>query len=466
MSLLNFDDNKKFSNHSGRGISIRKTLKTILGIGALVGVVTFGSTLAASINLNSNGPVEFGQGVAQTSACDNSITVTPTSHFANDSEGGSFALSTITLSGIDSSSEHCYGKTFTIKGYGETGGALDLVMGVGSVEVTAFGDSFGLAGSPSGVSIGSIDGTEFTLTFNTDANPVSAADVYQITIESTAVGSLIVSSISDPIQASVASTSSYTITTFNIADGASPEIIWFTGTDGLTETTAPTGISISGSNISSNSSTQTVSATGSSEEGTYYFKVNVIGNVSSVIALSVGPAPSYSVGEISASGGKVFYKQVSAFTMSGAPCGTNCHYLEVAPKTWSGGVTDPAIWWGASNGYASSHLLGTGSTLGTGYSNTTKIIEREGGNAAEATRNYAGPNGQTAGEWFLPSKTELLLLRDSSVYLRSDFYDYWYWTSTQLYEGAAWFLPMNSSGGFDNYWNEDSTGRVRAIRAF
>ena len=74
MSILNFD------GPSGRNFG--KPFKVILGIGALAAVVAVASTLAANININS-GPVEFGQGVAQTTACDDSITVTPRSQFIN-----------------------------------------------------------------------------------------------------------------------------------------------------------------------------------------------------------------------------------------------------------------------------------------------------------------------------------------------------------------------------------------------
>ena len=74
MILLNLD------GPSGRNFG--KPFKVILGIGALAAVVAVASTLAANISINS-GPVEFGQGVAQTTACDDSITVTPRSQFIN-----------------------------------------------------------------------------------------------------------------------------------------------------------------------------------------------------------------------------------------------------------------------------------------------------------------------------------------------------------------------------------------------
>ena len=75
MSILNFD------GPSGRNFG--KPFRVVLGIGALTAVVAVASTLAANININS-GPVEFGQGVAQTTACDDSITVTPQSRFINN----------------------------------------------------------------------------------------------------------------------------------------------------------------------------------------------------------------------------------------------------------------------------------------------------------------------------------------------------------------------------------------------
>ncbi len=83
MAILNFD--------SQSGSSSRRPIKVILDIGALAAVVTVASTLAANININS-GPVEFGQGVAQTTSRDDQITVTPYSTFINDSSTGSHML--------------------------------------------------------------------------------------------------------------------------------------------------------------------------------------------------------------------------------------------------------------------------------------------------------------------------------------------------------------------------------------
>jgi hypothetical protein len=148
MTLLNLDGS------SGRKSG--KSLKVLLGIGALAAVVAIASTLAANISINS-GPVEFGQGVAQTAACDDQITVTPYSTFINDSSTGSHKLSSIKVSGIDSTEGKCSGKTFVIKAYGEEG-MLDLLnystIGFGdppqiyqsdtytAVEITNYGGNF------------------------------------------------------------------------------------------------------------------------------------------------------------------------------------------------------------------------------------------------------------------------------------------------------------------------------------
>jgi hypothetical protein len=92
MSILNFDGT------SGRKSG--KPFKVILGIGALAAVVAVASTLAANININS-GPVEFGQGVAQTTACDDSITVTPQSRFINTANSETSTSQSVQVGAVD-----------------------------------------------------------------------------------------------------------------------------------------------------------------------------------------------------------------------------------------------------------------------------------------------------------------------------------------------------------------------------
>ena len=124
MSFLNFDSVKQKT--SGE----KKSLAILLSISALVGIIALGTTLAASINLNSGAPVEFGQGVAQTAACDaNGITLTPYSKFINGGEVRSEATSDFIFTGFSLSgiSENCMGVIFRLKAYNDgENNALDI----------------------------------------------------------------------------------------------------------------------------------------------------------------------------------------------------------------------------------------------------------------------------------------------------------------------------------------------------
>jgi hypothetical protein len=171
MSILNFD--------SPRTPRSSRSLRIALGAGAVAAIVAIASTLAATININS-GPVEFGQGVAQTAACDDSINITPMSSFVNSTDTstlGSFMFTGIQVSDIDSSVGKCQGKTLTFKAYGDT---ETVALETYSVFVgdTDFLSSSGTI-SDSGVGTST---SSFTLTF--DPATISANDVYKITVES------------------------------------------------------------------------------------------------------------------------------------------------------------------------------------------------------------------------------------------------------------------------------------------
>jgi hypothetical protein len=84
-------------------------LNTGLGLAAVILVASIGTTLAGSIVINSDTDFEFGQGIVNTTACDNTITVTPNSKL----ESGEFLLDNIIISGI--SDYDCAGKYLTIK---------------------------------------------------------------------------------------------------------------------------------------------------------------------------------------------------------------------------------------------------------------------------------------------------------------------------------------------------------------
>ena len=85
---------------SARTGSAKLKYKVAVGVGGLAGLFGIGSTLAASISLNNGGAVEFGQGVAQTAACDeDGFTVTPITYYSNSSS--TFKLSKLHVSGLN-----------------------------------------------------------------------------------------------------------------------------------------------------------------------------------------------------------------------------------------------------------------------------------------------------------------------------------------------------------------------------
>ena len=176
MSLLDFSRLK--SKRSGP----KKSFKLIVGIGALVGIISFGSTLAASINLNDSTPIEFGQGIAQTTACDSQISMTPISTFLNG-EPGEFRFTGITLSGVDgtdqsNSSQGCAGKSFTIKTYDSNGNQLPEIY---VLSLDSNGSYISIYGNIDATNPGS-ENSIATITFLTPV--ISASEVYAITFES------------------------------------------------------------------------------------------------------------------------------------------------------------------------------------------------------------------------------------------------------------------------------------------
>ena len=182
MSLLNFDGPSGSSGKSKITSAASKPLKLILGVGVLAAVIGLGSTLAANIALNTGAPIEFGQGVAQTTSCDSEVILTPISTFVNAEGAGAFRFSGITLSGLDTTdqtgpSEGCAGKSFTIKAYDDNGVLLDPTYTI-TVGASAFTSTDGnTSDSNFGEELSSV-----TLTF--DPAEILATDVYRITIES------------------------------------------------------------------------------------------------------------------------------------------------------------------------------------------------------------------------------------------------------------------------------------------
>ena len=142
---------------------------------------------------------------------------------------------------------------------------------------------------------------------------------------------------------------------------------------------------------------------------TITFSADGLTNASTTIALTGincdGKSFTCRLGDTGPGGGKVIYVASGTFIQSdatGSMCSSECKYLEAAPNTEA--LTYIYQWSENTN-----NTIGTTSTaIGTGYSNTLKIIGQSGAGtsgAASAARNYRGPNNLT--DWFLPSIDEL-----------------------------------------------------------
>lgn len=174
-----------------------------------------------------------------------------------------------------------------------------------------------------------------------------------------------------------------------------------------------------------------------------------LSSLSSGAVYAAGTA--YAVGDIGPGGGKVFYTSVTAFTETGAPCGSNCHYLEWAPTTW------------ASNNNKNNQFLfdqpnyyggGTGTALGTGYNNTLLLARDNSAsnyvtNALDAPRLVRAYRGGSQSDWFIPSAGEWYLISQSSVFSTGGFTggDNLYWTSTANNVGPGTALQLHTVTG-------------------
>ena len=172
----------RFSPENGAKPYRSKKLRRLIPGVALISVIALGSTLAANINLNDSTPVEFGQGVAQTTACDSQILVTPISSYQNDEESG-FEFTGIKLSDVDTTdqdgpSEGCAGKIFTVKTYDGSGQLITPTYTIAVLPDGSFESESGNASTENP------NDPESSSTLVFDSPSISAEDVYQITIES------------------------------------------------------------------------------------------------------------------------------------------------------------------------------------------------------------------------------------------------------------------------------------------
>ena len=149
------------------------------------------------------------------------------------------------------------------------------------------------------------------------------------------------------------------------------------------------------------------------------------------------------LGDTGPGGGTVFYMG-AAFTMAGATCNTSCRYLEWAPVSWASTQSQNASFSqpGTATTDARATLMpsnlsvGTSTSFGSGLNNTSLMANAVGSgtsssNAAKAALLYAA-NDSSAGQWFLPSRDELVALYQSSVRNRGNFQALNLWSSSEV----------------------------------
>ena len=161
-------------------------------------------------------------------------------------------------------------------------------------------------------------------------------------------------------------------------------------------------------------------------------------------------ARSYALGDIGPGGGLVFL-------ISGGLT------YEMAPKTWSGGASDPTTAW---CNVTSTDITGAAGTLiGAGSANTTDMQAACTSGAAVSARAFAG-GGQS--DWFLPSKDLLNAMYDYKGSIVDTatygFSNSEYWTSTE--DGTFWAWTHQFSLGTRLGLLKSRTYSVRPVRAF
>ena len=119
----------------------------------------------------------------------------------------------------------------------------------------------------------------------------------------------------------------------------------------------------------------------------------------------------------------------------------------------------------------------TSASIGQGQTNTTAMMGQAGysGGAAKVCNDYSiTVNEITYSDWFLPSKDELNQMYEHKAAINSaatatgvggsNFFDYYYWSSSEFDNDDAWVQLFNDGSQYGSY--KYDTSNVRAVRAF
>ncbi len=158
-----------------------RTSKMVFGAAVLLALPLIGTTLAASISINTTNTIQFGQGVVQATACDQEVTVAATTSFANASGAGSFNVDTITLSGI---SADCASKTFLVRAYDTTTATPSTIASSSPTTALTFiaGSAFCTIASQNFTTYSCTGSGPYSIAIKVPVT-LSAASVYKFTLE-------------------------------------------------------------------------------------------------------------------------------------------------------------------------------------------------------------------------------------------------------------------------------------------
>jgi hypothetical protein len=158
--------------------------------------------------------------------------------------------------------------------------------------------------------------------------------------------------------------------------------------------------------------------------------------------------PVYAVGDTGPAGGIVFYDK--GFYSAG------WRYLEAAPAD----IGSIFVW--GTGGYATTSIPGTSTAIGSGAANTDVIFNAAGTDAPAAYACHEYTYGGQS-DWFLPSQDELNLMYINQGSI-GGFGSGDYWSSSENSFVGAW--RQRFSDGYQYFGTKNSTGSVRAVRAF
>ena len=179
-------------------------------------------------------------------------------------------------------------------------------------------------------------------------------------------------------------------------------------------------------------------------------------------SLTCAEGGTCALGDTGPGGGIVFIVQTATAV---APW----RYMEVAPNTWNGGVADPTIHWCDDFNFVPNLLTGnvsqiqTSTTVGSGFSNTQKMLR---GCLYGAANAVAGYNGGGKSDWHLPSKNELAQIYVQRAIVTGLVDDAYYWSSSEFDSEEAYAQRLIGDVSVGPAMKDNNYRYVRPVRAF